>query len=132
MTKTDAIMSSIPGLGGLYSLTGRTSDTFNIDNNVRSQVGSSYSDTYSDMDNAMKKSGKKYGLFSSGALHDTNSEILDAKKKQGLLEGVADNASLWNDLGNSMSSVNSLKRKFLMQGAYDQSAVRAGKNGMVL
>lgn len=132
MTKTDAIMSSIPGLGGLYSLTGRTSDTFNIDNNVRSQVGSSYSDTYSDMDDAMKKSGKKYGLFSSGALHDANSEILDAKKKQGLLEGVADNATLWNDLGNSMSSVNSLKRKFLMQGAYDQSAVRAGRNGMVL
>jgi len=77
VNKTDAIMSSIPGLGGIYSMFGKTSDTFSMDNSTRSAIGSSYGDTYSTLDDASKLSGKKMvsGLGSANRKIATANEM---------------------------------------------------------
>jgi hypothetical protein len=44
------------------------------------------------VDNALTKSGKKYGLFSSRGRKKANAEIAEAKRQQGIMSDIADNA----------------------------------------
>lgn len=136
MTTTDAIMGSafmqLTPLGLINGFGGKKADTITKDNEAFEQVGASYGGTSAAVDDALTKSGKKYGLFSSGARKEANWEIAEAKRQQFTMADIANEASDRFAIRNSMSAINGNRRAFAMQGGYDQSAIRVGRNGMPL
>ncbi len=136
MTTTDAIMDSplgfLTGVGWVNQAFGQNADTITKDEEAFEQVGSSYGGTSATVDSALEKSGKKYGAFSTGALHRANREIAEAKRQQSVMANIADMASDRFSLRNSMAAINGNRRALAMQGGYNQSAVRVGRNGLSL
>lgn len=139
-TTTDAILDSslsqLTGVGLVAGLIngfgGRKADSFTKDNLVWEDMGSSYSGSSNLADNALKKSGKKYGLFSSGSRHAANRQIAEAKRQQETVSDIQNEADNRFDITSSTSAINGLRRKFNLQGGYDISGIRVGKNGMSL
>lgn len=86
MTNTDVIMNRIPVLGLINGLGGKRADSMQQDIYTQSQSQFGYSGTNSDINNAAMKSGKKYGMFSSGARKLANWEIASAGRKQNNLK----------------------------------------------
>lgn len=135
-TTTDAILGSsflsLTPLGLINGFGGKKADTITKDEDAFSQVGGSYTGSQDTVDNALTKSGKKYGLFSSGARKKANRQIAEAKRQQGIISDIADDT--YNDmtLKTTMSAINNNRYGFQMQGGYNQSAIRAGKHGMLL
>lgn len=125
VNKTDAIMSSIPGLGGIYSMFGKTSDTFSMDNSTRSAIGSSYGDTYSTLDDASKLSGKKM----VAGLGSANRKIATANELQGNLQNINAENNQRLDLLEAGSKYKRLNRDFNMTGGYDQRYSATFKEG---
>ena len=72
MTNTDVIMNRIPILGLANGLGGKKADTMEQDIYTQSQTQYGYNGTNDDINNAAMKSGKKYGVFSSGARKNAN------------------------------------------------------------
>jgi hypothetical protein len=76
MTTTDSILGSplgfITGVGLVNGFGGAKADTITKDEEAFSTVGASYGGTGDAVDEALKKSGKKYGFFSSGARKEAN------------------------------------------------------------
>lgn len=135
MTTTDALLSSplgqlIPGLGLVNALAGKNTDTITKNDEAFAQVGSSFGGANNTVDEALKRSGKRYGAFSSGARKDANAEIAMARNQQSTIEELATESQTRNDLMGSMSSILGNRRAFDMLGGYDQSAIRVGKEGM--
>lgn len=136
MTTTDAIMGSafmqLTPFGLINGFGGEKASTITKDDAAFETVGSSYSGTSSTVDDALTKSGKKYGLFSSGSREKANREIEEAKRQQAVMTDIADEATDRFNIRNSMAAINGNRRAFAMQGGYNQSAIRAGRNGMPL
>lgn len=136
MTTTDAILGSsflnLTPIGLINGFGGQKAETITKNELAFEQVGSSYTGTGKAVDDALKKSGKKYGLFSSGARKEANEEILEARRQQQIMEDVADTAEDRRALRNSMAAINGNRRRFHMQGGYDQSAIRVGRHGMII
>lgn len=136
MTTTDAILGSsflnLTPIGLINGFGGQKAETITKNELAFEQVGSSYTGTGRTVDDALKKSGKKYGLFSSGARKEANEEILEARRQQQIMEDVADTAEDRRALRNSMAAINGNRRRFHMQGGYDQSAIRVGRHGMII
>lgn len=136
MTTTDAILGSsflnLTPIGLINGFGGQKAETITKNELAFEQVGSSYTGTGRAVNDALKKSGKKYGLFSSGARKEANEEILEARRQQQIMEDVADTAEDRRALRNSMAAINGNRRRFHMQGGYDQSAIRVGKYGMII
>lgn len=136
MTTTDAIMGSafmqLTPFGLINGFGGEKASTITKDDQVFETVGSSYTGTGSTVDDALTKSGKKYGLFSSGSREKANREIEEAKRQQQVMTEIADQATDRFAIRNSMSAINGNRRAFAMRGGYDQAAVRAGRNGLSL
>lgn len=134
MTTTDAIMGSafmqLTPFGLINGFGGEKASTITKDDQVFETVGSSYTGTGSTVDDALTKSGKKYGLFSSGPREKANREIEEAKRQQQVMTEIADQATDRFAIRNSMSAINGNKRAFAMRGGYDQAAVRAGRHGL--
>ena len=134
MTTTDAIMGSafmqLSPFGLINGFGGKRADTITKDEEAFAQVGSSYGGTSATVDEALEKSGKKYGLFSSGARNKANDEISEAKRQQAIMTDIGDAASDRFAIKNSMSAINGNRKAFAMRGGYDQSAVRVGRNGL--
>lgn len=134
MTTTDAIMGSafmqLTPLGLINGFGGKKADTITKDTEAFEQVGSSYGATSAAVDDALTKSGKKYGLFSSGARNEANWEIAEAKRQQFAMADIASEAQDRFSIRNSMSAINGNRRAYQMQGGYDQSAVRVGRHGL--
>lgn len=134
MTTTDAIMGSafmqLTPFGLINGFGGKKADTITKDNDAFEIVGSSYSGTESTVDDALTKSGKKYGLFSSGSREKANREIAEAKRQQQVMAQIADEATDRFAVRNSMSAINGNRIAFAMNGGYDQAAIRAGRNGL--
>ena len=86
MTNTDVIMNRIPILGLANGLGGKKADTMEQDIYTQSQTQFGYNGTNDDINNAAMKSGKKYGVFSSGARKNANWEIASAGRKQNTLK----------------------------------------------
>ncbi|MBR2247230.1 MAG: hypothetical protein IJ880_09430 [Bacilli bacterium] len=86
MTTGDRLLDNkflkLTPIGLANAIGAKKSDSFTIDNNVRSRIGGSYSGAYTFMDNAASRAGKKYGWTSSGARHDANRDIGQAKVMQ--------------------------------------------------
>lgn len=136
MTTTDAIMGSafmqLTPFGLINGFGGEKASTITKDDAAFETVGSSYSGTGSTVDDALTKSGKKYGLFSSGSREKANRKIEEAKRQQAVMTDIADEATDRFNIRNSMAAINGNRRAFAMQGGYNQSAIRAGRNGMPL
>lgn len=135
MTTQDAILGSSFfnwNIGLINGFGGKKADTITKDNLAFEQVGSSYLGSSSQIDDAVKKSGKKYGLFSSSALADANREIWEGRRQQSLISNIADEASDRFSIRESMAAINGNRRRLQMQGGYNQSAVRLGRHGLVI
>ncbi len=136
MTKTDAIMDSplgfLTGLGWVNQAFGKKSDTITKDDEAFAQVGSSYGGSNALVDDSLNYSGKKYGLFSSGARKDANSFIAEARRQNQTVGNIADNATDRFALQGSMAAINGNRRAFALQGGYNQAGVRVGRNGLSL
>lgn len=134
MTTTDAIMGSafmqLTPFGLINGFGGKRASTITKDDQVFETIGSSYAGTESTVDDALTKSGKKYGLFSSGSREKANREIAEAKRQQQVMTEIADQATDRFAIRNSMSAINGNRRAFAMRGGYDQAAVRAGRHGL--
>ena len=135
MTTADAALNN-PLLGwnvGLVNaLGGQNADTITKDEEVQETVGSSYTGAFGKVDEALTKSGKRYGLFSSGARKDANAQIAEAKRQQQVMTNIADEATDRFAIRNSMSAINGNRRAFAMQGGYNQANVRVGREGMAI
>lgn len=136
MTTTDAILGSsflnLTPLGLINGFGGQKAETITKNDLAFEQVGASYTGTGRSVDDALPKSGKKYGLFSSGKRKETNEEILEARRQQSIMSDIANNASDGFSIGNSMAAINGNRHRFHMQGGYDQSAIRVGRHGMII
>lgn len=136
MTNTDAILGSsffnLTPFGLVNGFGGKKADTITKDNLAAEQVGSSYTGTMYTINDALTKSGKKYGLFSSGARDKANQLISQAKQQQNTMSNIANEAYDRFSIRNSIASINGNRRAFDLLGGYNQSNVRVGKNGMSL
>ena len=134
MTSTDAILGSsflsLTPLGLVNGFGGKKADTITKDNEAFAQVGSSYTGSESSVDDALQKSGKKYGLFSSGARKRANQEIAEAKRQQNIISDVSQDVQDRTAIRTAMAAINGNRRGFRMQGGYDQAAIRIGHQGM--
>lgn len=136
MTSADAILGSsflnLTPFGLINGFGGQKAETIAKDDLAFQQVGSSYTGTGRTVDDALIKSGKKYGAFSNKARKKANEEIFEARRQQQIMGDIADNALDRRAIRDSMAAINGNRRKYYMQGGYNQSAVRVGRNGMIL
>lgn len=134
MTSTDAILGSsflsLTPLGLVNGFGGKKANTITKDNEAFAQVGSSYTGSNYLVDRALEKSGKKYGLFSSGARNKANKQINEARRQQDIITDISDNSLDRSNLLASMSAIRGNLRQFNMQGGYDQASIRVGRRGM--
>lgn len=134
MTSTDAILGSsflsLTPLGLVNGFGGKKADTITKDNEAFAQVGSSYTGSESSVNDALQKSGKKYGLFSSGARKRANQEIAEAKRQQNIISDISQDIQDRTAIRTAMAAINGNRRGFRMQGGYDQAAIRIGRQGM--
>lgn len=134
MTSTDAILGSsflsLTPLGLVNGFGGKKADTITKDNEAFAQVGSSYTGSESSINDALKKSGKKYGLFSSRARKRANEEIAEAKRQQSIISDISQDVQDRTAIRTAMAAINGNRRGFHMQGGYDQAAIRVGRQGM--
>ena len=133
-TTTDAILGSsflsLTPFGLINGFGGSRANTITKDEQVFETVGSSYTGTNQAVNDALTKSGKKYGLFSSKAKDRANEEIEEARRQQGVMSWVADEATNRFAIRDSMAAINGNRRAYHLQGGYDQANVRVGRNGM--
>lgn len=134
MTAKDAILGSsflnLTPLGLINGFGGSTTNTITKNNDAFAQVGSSYTGSNTTVNDALQKSGKKYGLLSKDEFNDANDEIAEAKRQQSIIEDISSEALDRNTIKYAMSDINSNRRMLKLQGGYDQSAMRVGKQGM--
>lgn len=134
MTSTDAILGSsflsLTPLGLVNGFGGKKADTITKDNEAFAQVGSSYTGSESSVNDALQKSGKKYGLFSSGARKRANKEIAEAKRQQSIISDISQDVQDRTAIRTAMAAINGNRRGFHMWGGYDQAAIRVGRQGM--
>lgn len=134
MTSTDAILGSsflsLTPLGLVNGFGGKKANTITKDNEAFAQVGSSYTGSESTVNEALQKSGKKYGLLSSGARKRANRQIAEAKRQQAVIANISDEAQDRANIRTSMSAINGNRLGFLMNGGYDQASIRVGRRGM--
>ena len=134
MTSTDAILGSsflsLTPLGLVNGFGGKKADTITKDNEAFAQVGSSYTGSESSVNDALQKSGKKYGLLSSGARKRANEEIAEAKRQQSIISDISQDVQDRTAIRTAMAAINGNRRGFHMQGGYDQAAIRVGRQGM--
>lgn len=136
MTTKDAILDSnflkLTPFGLINALGAKKTQTLIKDNEAFEQVGSSYGGTSQAVDDALKVAGKKYGAFSRKERREANSEISEARRQQMQMAAIADNAADRFAITDSMAAINNNRRALALQGGYNQSAVRVGKQGMQL
>lgn len=136
MTTKDAIFDSpigvLTGVGWINQAFGSRSDTITRDDEAFELSDGSYGNTENTVSEALKKSGQKYGAFSSGARQEANRDIYEAKRQQSIMSNLLANASDRFDIRNSMSAIAGNRREYDMLGGYNQASVMVGRQGMIL
>ena len=134
MTTTDAVLGSsffnLTPLGLINGFGGATTNTITKDQDAFATVGGSYTGSSNTLDDAVNKSGKKYGLLSRNAMGKANDEIAEASRQQSIIQDISQDVNTRNTLQQSMSAINTNKRRMQLSGGYDQASVRVGKQGM--
>lgn len=119
-------------IGMINGFFGKESDKFSADQDILASVGSSYGGTAVDINEAAAKSGKKYGLFSSGARRKANQEMADAIAKQNIMGDISDTAALQRLSVQSMGDQAGLTYSMLTDGGYNQKYTYAAKQGGII
>ena len=136
MTTADQILDSplgfITGMGLINQIGGKKADTITKDEEVFADAGDSYGGTDVSVNDALEKSGKKYGLFSSGARSKANELIHEAQRQQSVLSDIVGQKTMANNLVGSMAATSAANYSTKINGGYNQGAVRVGRQGMVL
>lgn len=136
MTTADAILGSsfmnLTPLGMINGFAGKRAHTIERDDEAFNWVGSSYAGTQDKVDEAVTKSGKKYGLVSSGARKKANKLIDRAKLEQFRMSGIADEAQNDRMVASTMSQENYSNIQRQLNGGFDSFSLRAGRHGMVI
>lgn len=135
MTSTDAILGSsflnLTPLGLANGFGGKKANTFNYntreDQQDRNYISGSYN--MQKLEDAQHKSGKKYGLFSSGARREANSLIGTANNQANSLREISQKSQFQNTFGNAMQNINTVDYQKKLQG-YQPNYMHIGKNGM--
>ena len=139
MTTTDAILGSdllkLSPLGMTVSMIngfgGKRAKTFNYntreDQQDRNYISGSYN--MQKLEEANHKSGKKYGLFSSGARKKADSLIETANTQANVLKGISQKSQFQNTFGNAMQNINTVNYQKNIQG-YQPNYMHIGKQGM--
>lgn len=135
MTSTDAILGSnflnLTPLGLVNGFGGKKTNTFNYntreDQQDRNYISGSYN--MQKLEDAQPKSGKKYGLFSSGARREANSLIGTANNQAKSLREISQKSQFQNTFGNAMQNINTVDYQKKLQG-YQPNYMHIGKNGM--
>ncbi len=134
MTTADAILGSnwlkLTPIGLVNSLGGSTTDTITRDEEAFGTVGSSYGGTGATVDDAVSKSGKKYGLFSTGKRKEADALIDEADRQQDIMSDIADEEKKRQAIVQSGSAINANRRQLQLQGGIQQANMRRGKFGM--
>ena len=134
MTTTDGILSStignLTGIGIVNSAFGKKADSITKDTEAFAKVGDAYGGTQSTVDDALTKSGKKYGLLSSGARNKVNNQIHNAQLQQTKMGNIADNAEMAFAVSNN--PFIGMATQFKQNGGYQQSGTQIGKQGLKL
>lgn len=134
MTTTDAILGSsflnLTPIGLINGFGGKKADTITKDQQAFEVVGSSYTGSNQKVNDALQKSGKKYGLLSSGSRRKANREIAEAKRQQAIISDIAEDSTNRFNIRNSMAAINGNNYALQLQGGYDQKAVRVGRRGL--
>ena len=134
MTTTDAILGSsflqLTPLGIMNGIGGKRADTITKDQQAFEVVGAAYTGSNQKVNDALQKSGKKYGLFSSGRRNSVNKAIEEAKREQAIISDIAEDSTDRFNIRNSMAAINGNKYALQLQGRYDQRAVRVGRRGL--
>lgn len=134
MTGLDASLDSNLGFlltGGLSKLnasTGNTTDTFQVDNEIKANMGSAYASTYESLDSAAAKAGKRYGGLSNGKYKQAQLDIAKAKTDQDTMDQIntiqTDRTAASTYQGIGFRNTNALNGGF--------QSLRAAKQGMKL
>ena len=135
MTSTDAILGSnflnLTPLGLVNGFGGKKTNTFNYntreDQQDRNYISGSYN--MQKLEDAQHVSGKKYGLFSSGARREANSLIGTANNQANSLREISQKSQFQNTFGNAMQNINTVDYQKKLQG-YQPNYMHIGKNGM--
>lgn len=135
MTNTDAILGSsflnLTPLGLINGFGGKKANKFGYntikDQQERNYIGGDYN--FSTIDDAARKSGKKYGLFSSGARRSANKQIAKGNSMAETLKNISQTANFRNTFGNAMTDVNSVKYQNRISGNIP-GMTPIGKKGM--
>ena len=128
----DSTLGMLTGVGLINAIGAKRADTFSIDRQLQERMGGSYSGTYQDFASTAEKSGKSYGLLSSGARHDANGEIATAKQNQLKIAGISRNARDRQSIVNNTSGLLATNYAFNLNGGYDQRFMRAAKEGGII
>lgn len=132
MTTTDAVLnSSFLGwtpIGMINGFGGSKANTYNRDDEIDANSGGSYQGFLSAEDEASEKSGKKYGLFSRGALNKAN-ELIDNVSVQQIQLGVIEDTNKLNqNIAQNNAPFVSMRSKIANDGGLQYA--RIGKEGM--
>ena len=112
-------------------IAGSRTDTITKNEDVFANIGGSYTGTENKVNEALQYSGKRYGLFSSGARKRANRKIREAKRQQDILEGINEEVVNQQAAKDYMGSMYNTQYTFDQQGGYQQ-AVTVGRMGMKL
>lgn len=119
-------------IGMINGFFGKEADKFSADKDILASVGSSYGGTAVDINEAAAKSGKKYGLFSSGARRKANQEMAEARVKQNTMGDISDTAAMQRFSAQSMGEQAGLAYSMLTDGGYNQKYTYAAKQGGII
>lgn len=109
---------------------GKKTDSFTMDKDLYSQMGASYGGSMYKAQDAMNKANQKYSAFNNGARKEANKEIAEASRQQDLVTDISEEATDRRNIAQYMAAFNGLRRRYQLQGGYDQSAIHVAKNGI--
>ncbi len=134
-TTADAILGSSFfnwNVGLVNALGAKKTNTIEQDKETWSRAGNSYMGALGLNQDAINKSGKKYGWFSRKQYKQANNDINEQGRRQNILGDITDYQSdRMETLANQQDMINASYFNSI-RGGYDQSAVRAAKQGGIL
>ena len=133
MTRADAILGSgvMSPMFWWNGAFGKRTRDFTQDKETMEQIGSSYGGLQYNINEALSKSNKKYGILSKNAMNKANEQIGHTTEMQNTAATIAENAAIRNDLVNSMSEFNSLKKQRDMEPQFNASVIRSKEGGIL-
>lgn len=109
---------------------GKKTRSFTQDDELVSKVGSSYGGAVAKGQEAEAQANTKYSAFNNGARVKANAEITEAARQQQVMSLISDRIDDLRTASQNTSSINENRRKFNLQGGYNQDSIRVGRQGM--